>query len=111
MANAVIEMCLSPKSNSAYSALDAAISAIHEGKTGEIPLHLRDGHYAGAKTLGHVGYKYPHDYPLGTFGGWVDQQYLPDNVANEEFYKPVIAGEEKRMAAIYDKLKSFKKGT
>lgn len=111
LANAVIEMCLSPKSNSAYSALDAAISAIHEGKTGEIPLHLRDGHYAGAKTLGHVGYKYPHDYPLGTFGGWVDQQYLPDNVANEEFYKPVIAGEEKRMAAIYDKLKSFKKGT
>lgn len=111
LANAVIEMCLSPKSNSAYSALDAAISAIHEGKTGEIPLHLRDGHYAGAKKLGHVGYKYPHDYPLGTFGGWVDQQYLPDNVANEEFYKPVIAGEEKKMAAIYEKLKSFKKET
>lgn len=111
LANAVIEMCLSPKSNSAYSALDAAISAIHEGKTGEIPLHLRDGHYAGAKKLGHVGYKYPHDFPLGTFGGWVDQQYLPDNVANEEFYKPVIAGEEKKMAAIYEKLKSFKKET
>lgn len=111
LANAVIEMCLSPKSNSAYSALDAAISAIHEGKTGGIPLHLRDGHYAGAKKLGHVGYKYPHDYPLGTFGGWVDQQYLPDNVANEEFYKPVIAGEEKKMAAIYEKLKSFKKET
>lgn len=111
LANAVIEMCLSPKSNSAYSALDAAISAIHEGKTGEIPLHLRDGHYAGAKKLGHVGYKYPHDFPLGTFGGWVDQQYLPDDVANEEFYKPVIAGEEKKMAAIYEKLKSFKKET
>ncbi len=108
LANAVIEMCLSPKSNSAYSALDAAINAIHEGKTGDIPSHLKDAHYAGAKTLGHVGYKYPHDYPIGTFGGWVDQQYLPDNV-NLEFYKPVIAGEEKKMAAIYDKLKTFKK--
>ncbi|SOC02366.1 putative ATPase [Ureibacillus xyleni] len=108
LATAVIEMCLSPKSNSAYSALDAAISAIHDGKTGDIPPHLKDAHYAGAKTLGHVGYKYPHDYPIGTFGGWVDQQYLPDSV-NLEFYKPVIAGEEKRMAAIYDKLKTFKK--
>ncbi len=108
LANAVVEMCLSPKSNSAYSALDAAIAAINEGKTGDIPLHLRDSHYAGSKALGHVGYQYPHDYPIGTFGGWVNQQYLPDNLANVEFYKPVIAGEEKRMAAIYDKLKSFK---
>ncbi|RTQ95859.1 replication-associated recombination protein A [Lysinibacillus telephonicus] len=108
LANAVVEMCLSPKSNSAYSALDAAIAAIHEGKTGDIPLHLRDGHYAGSIALGHVGYQYPHDHPIGTFGGWVNQQYLPDNIADAEFYKPVIAGEEKRMAAIYEKLKSFK---
>lgn len=109
LANAVIEMCLSPKSNSAYSALDAAIAAIHEGKTGDIPLHLRDSHYAGAKTLGHVGYQYPHDHPIGTFGGWVDQQYLPDNLVNEEYYSPINAGEEKRMAAIYEKLKTFRK--
>lgn len=109
LATAVVEMCLSEKSNSAYSALDAAIKAINEGKTGDIPLHLRDGHYAGAKALGHVGYKYPHDTPIGTFGGWVDQQYLPDNLIGQEFYKPVIAGEEKKLAAIYDRLKSFKK--
>lgn len=109
LANAVVEMCLSPKSNSAYSALDAAIAAINEGQTGDIPLHLRDAHYAGSKALGHVGYQYPHDHPIGTFGGWVNQQYLPDKLAKVEFYKPVIAGEEKRMAAIYDKLKSFKK--
>ncbi|BDH62399.1 recombinase RarA [Lysinibacillus sp. PLM2] len=109
LANAVIEMCLSPKSNSAYSALDAAITAIHEGKTGDIPLHLRDGHYAGAAALGHVGYKYPHDTPIGTYGGWTNQQYLPDEIEGMEFYKPVIAGEEKRMASIYEKLKSFKK--
>ncbi len=108
LANAVIEMCLSEKSNSAYSALDAATRAIHDGKTGDIPLHLRDAHYAGAQTLGHVGYKYPHDHPVGTFGGWVDQQYLPDSIKDLEFYKPVIAGEEKRMATIYENLKSFK---
>ncbi|MFY3791039.1 replication-associated recombination protein A [Ureibacillus sp. MALMAid1270] len=109
LANAVIEMCLSEKSNSAYSALDAAIKAIHEGKTGDIPLHLRDAHYVGAAALGHVGYQYPHDTPIGTFGGWVDQQYLPDPLEGMEFYKPVIAGEEKKLAVIYDRLKSFKK--
>ncbi|PYF08828.1 replication-associated recombination protein A [Ureibacillus chungkukjangi] len=108
LANAVIEMCLSPKSNSAYSALDAATAAIHEGKTGDIPSHLRDSHYAGAKVLGHVGYQYPHDYPIGTFGGWVNQEYLPESLTNIEFYKPVLAGEEKRTAAIYEKLKTFK---
>lgn len=108
LANAVVEMCLSSKSNSAYSALDAAIKAVHEGKTGDIPMHLRDGHYAGAKSLGHVGYQYPHDYPIGTFGGWVNQQYLPDSLTGEEYYKPVIAGEEKRMAAIYERLKKFR---
>lgn len=108
LATAVVEMCLSDKSNSAYKALDAAIQAIHEGKTGNIPNHLKDAHYAGAVELGHVGYKYPHDSPVGTFGGWVKQQYLPDELIDTEFYKPVIAGEEKRMAGIYEKLKSFK---
>lgn len=109
LATAVVEMCLSDKSNSAYQALDAAIAAIHEGKTGAIPNHLKDAHYAGAIELGHVGYQYPHNTPIGTFGGWVNQQYLPDELVGTEFYKPVIAGEEKRMAAIYEKLKSFQK--
>ncbi|MCT6923235.1 replication-associated recombination protein A [Metasolibacillus sp.] len=108
LAAAVVEMCLSDKSNSAYKALDAAIAAIHEGKTGDIPNHLKDAHYAGAKELGHIGYQYPHDTPIGTFGGWINQQYLPDALVGMEFYKPVIAGEEKRMASIYEKLKSFK---
>jgi putative ATPase len=107
LATAVVEMCLSDKSNSAYKALDAAIQAILEGKTGPIPNHLKDTHYAGAAVLGHGGYAYPHNTPLGTFGGWVKQQYLPDELIGTEFYKPVIAGEEKRMAAIYEKLKKF----
>ncbi|WP_107924796.1 replication-associated recombination protein A [Lysinibacillus parviboronicapiens] len=107
LASAVIEMCLASKSNSAIIAIDAAIASIHAGKTGDIPLHLRDAHYTGAQDLGHVGYQYPHNSPLGTFGGWVNQQYLPDALVGTEFYKPVIAGEEKRMAGIYEKLKTF----
>ncbi|QQZ10761.1 replication-associated recombination protein A [Heyndrickxia vini] len=107
---AVVEMCLSSKSNSAYIALDKAISDIRNGKVGEIPKHLRDGHYAGSKVLGHVGYKYPHDTPIGTFGGWVDQEYLPSNLKGTKYYEPVEAGEEKRLAAIYRRLEDFKKG-
>ena len=109
LANAVIEMCLASKSNSAYRAFDAAVKAINEGKIGDIPLHLRDAHYAGAAELGHVGYKYPHDTPVGSFGGWTNQQYLPDKIKDLEFYKPVIAGEEKKLAAIYERLKEFRK--
>ncbi|MBM7649011.1 putative ATPase [Bacillus ectoiniformans] len=105
---AVVEMCLSSKSNSAYSALNQAIDGIKKGKVGEIPKHLRDGHYSGAKALGHTGYKYPHDYPIGTFGGWVKQDYLPKELSGTEYYVPTEAGEEKRLAGIYKKLKEFK---
>lgn len=109
LATAVIEMCLSTKSNSAYKALDEAIDGIRTGKVGEIPNHLRDAHYTGAKELGHTGYQYPHDFPLGTFGGWVNQEYLPANLKGTEYYHPLEAGEEKRMAAIYHRLQQFKK--
>lgn len=110
LANAVIEMCLASKSNSAYKAVDAAVRAINDGKTGDIPLHLRDTHYAGAAELGHEGYRYPHDTPIGSFGGWVNQQYLPDKIKQAEYYEPVLAGEEKRLAGIYERLKEFRKG-
>ncbi|WP_071395869.1 replication-associated recombination protein A [Bacillus tuaregi] len=110
LAAAVVEMCLSSKSNSAYKALDAAIDGIRSGKVGDIPKHLRDAHYSGAKALGHVGYQYPHDYPIGSFGGWVNQEYLPVNLKGTKYYQPVEAGEEKRLAAIYERLEQFKKG-
>jgi putative ATPase len=105
---AVVEMCLSSKSNSAYSALDRAIGDIKSGRVGDIPKHLRDAHYSGAKVLGHVGYKYPHDYPIGTFGGWVKQDYLPKELLGTQYYFPKEAGEEKRLAGIHKKLKEFK---
>lgn len=106
---AVIEMCLSSKSNSAIVSIDKAIEGIRNGKVGEIPKHLRDAHYAGAKALGHVGYLYPHDYPIGSFGGWVKQQYLPKELADVHYYTPTEAGQEKRLAGIYNKLQEFKK--
>ena len=108
LANAVVEMCLSEKSNSAYKAIDAAIASIHAGKVGDIPSHLKDTHYAGAAALGHEGYKYPHNTPIGSFGGWVNQTYLPDNLVGTKYYDPVLAGEEKKLAGIYQKLESFK---
>ncbi|MBP3039380.1 replication-associated recombination protein A [Bacillaceae bacterium Marseille-Q3522] len=109
LAVAVVEMCLSEKSNSAHSALDAALASIRNGETGEIPKHLRDAHYSGAKALGHTGYKYPHDFPVGNFGGWVKQQYLPDKLKDKKYYHPIEAGEERRLAAIYQRLEQFKR--
>lgn len=106
---AVVEMCLSSKSNAAYKAIDAAIADVRNGRVGDIPMHLRDGHYEGSKKLGHVGYIYPHDYPIGTFGGWVDQEYFPEKLKGTQYYHPTEAGEEKKLGAIYDKLKGFKK--
>ncbi|MEZ2716922.1 replication-associated recombination protein A [Niallia circulans] len=105
----VVEMCLSSKSNAAYKALDAAIADVRNGRVGDIPMHLRDGHYEGSKKLGHVGYIYPHDYPIGTFGGWVDQEYFPEKLKGTQYYHPTEAGEEKKLGAIYDRLKGFKK--
>lgn len=109
LAVAVVQMCLSTKSNSAYKALDRAIQDIKKGRVGEIPKHIRDAHYKGAEVLGHVGYKYPHDYPIGTFGGWVNQEYLPENLIGTEYYRPVQAGKEKQLGAIYRRLKEFKR--
>src|SRR5699024_10849307 len=63
LAVAVTELALSPKSNSAYTALDSALSDIRKGNTGDIPAHLKDAHYSGAKEIGRgIGYKYPHSY-------------------------------------------------
>ncbi|WP_102274458.1 replication-associated recombination protein A [Cytobacillus massiliigabonensis] len=102
LANAVIELCLSPKSNSAIMAIDAALADIRAGKSGEVPDHLKDAHYKGAKELGRgIEYKYPHDYE----GGWVKQQYLPDRLKNKIYYEPKKTGKfEQALATIYSKI-------
>ncbi|WP_458335018.1 AAA family ATPase, partial [Staphylococcus pseudintermedius] len=66
LSQAVIELCLSPKSNSAIRSIDAALSDIRKGHIGQVPDYLKDGHYQGAKALGRaVGYQYPHNHPNG----------------------------------------------
>ena len=68
LANAVVMLCLAPKTNSAYKALDLAIADVRAGNVGNIPSHLKDTHYASASKLGNgVGYLYPHNYNVGGF--------------------------------------------
>ncbi|MCA1056260.1 replication-associated recombination protein A [Rossellomorea aquimaris] len=102
LANAIIELCLSPKSNSAISAIDSALADIRKGKSGEVPDHLKDAHYKGASELGRgVEYKFPHDYE----SGWVAQTYLPDRLKNARYYNPKSTGKfEQAMAGIYEKI-------
>lgn len=102
LANAVIELCLSPKSNSGIVAIDAALTDIRAGKSGEVPDHLKDAHYKGAKELGRgIDYKYPHNYE----SGWVHQQYLPNKLKNKIYYQPKKTGKfEQALASVYNKL-------
>lgn len=102
LANAVIELCLSPKSNSAILAIDSALEDIRKGNVGEIPDHLKDAHYKGAKELGRgIEYLYPHNYE----NGWVPQQYLPNRIKNKQYYQPKKTGKfEQALATVYEKL-------
>ena len=85
LANAVIELALSPKSNTAISSIDAALSDVRQGKSGNVPSHLQDAHYQGAQKLGRgTNYQYPHNYP----NHWVKQQYLPDTLKHTQYFHP-----------------------
>lgn len=107
LSQAVIELALSPKSNTAITSIDQALSDVRKGKTGTIPRHLRDGHYKGAKELGNaIGYKYPHDYPNHV----VSQQYLPDTIKNKRYFKDDgISKYEQTLTETYHKLKNLNK--
>lgn len=98
----VVELALSPKSNSAYKALDHALSDIRKQHTGDVPIHLKDSHYKGAAELGRgVSYKYPHDYA----GGWIEQQYLPDEIIDKRYYKPNQNGKfERALKQVYENI-------
>lgn len=81
LAQATIYIAKAPKSNASYKAIEAALKDISTEETMEVPDHLKDSHYPGAKKLGHgTGYKYPHDY-----GGNVEQDYLPKK---KKYYNP-----------------------
>ena len=92
LAHAAVYLATAPKSNRAYSGLIKAKTDISEGRTLAVPMHLRDGHYKGAKTLGHgEGYLYSHEYE----GNYVPQSYLPEG---KSYYEPTQNGQELRIA-------------
>jgi len=95
LAQAIIAVCESPKSDSVINAIEAAMADAARGNYAPVPVHLRDTHYQGAESLGNgKGYRYPHDYP----GHYVKQQYMPDDVKGHRYYQPTQQGHE---ATIY----------
>ena len=106
LAQAVVAVATAPKSNATYLAIDHAIADVRAGRGGAVPEHLRDAHYAGAKTLGHGdGYLYAHDQPHHVAA----QQYLPDDLEGTQYYVPTENGHEamltKRLGVIRNLLK------
>ncbi|HTV48314.1 MAG TPA: replication-associated recombination protein A [Phycisphaerae bacterium] len=87
LSQAVIYLACSPKSNSAITAVDAAMSDVKENRTVPVPRHLRDASYRGAKKLGHTGYQYAHNDPEG----YVPQEYLG---VDKQYYFPTDRGHE-----------------
>ncbi|MFV0556438.1 MAG: replication-associated recombination protein A [Lactovum sp.] len=89
----VIDLALSPKSNTAVQSIDQALKDLHQHGNLAIPAHLQDGHYAGAEDLGRAqSYLYPHDYA----GHWVNQQYLPDKLKNANYFSTDGLGKYER---------------
>ncbi len=96
LAEATVLLATSPKSNSAYLALDAALRDLEDVTVGDIPIHLKDAHYSGSSKLGRgLEYKYPHNYP----NHYIKQQYLPDNIKDKTYY---IYGDNKFEKATKD---------
>ena len=91
IAQAIIALCESPKSNSVVMAVDAALADAEKGGFGPVPVHLRDTHYGGHERIGSgEGYKYPHDYPEH----WVKQEYMPPECRGKQYYYPSNMGHE-----------------
>ena len=103
LASIVVEMALSPKSNSTLLAIDAALADLEKGNCGSLPPHLKNV-YSFEKGNGE--YKYPHNYP----GGWVKQQYLPDPLVGKEYYIPKTTSKyEETLKEVYEAIKNASK--
>lgn len=105
LSQATIYLCLAPKSNSAYLAIDAAIADIRSGKSAGIPLALRSSNHPGARkaTGAGVGYKYPHDDPISV----VPQRYLEGEVENSRYFEPKQVGAERELGERWSKLRAI----
>ena len=107
LSQAVIYCALAPKSNAAYNAINRAIADVRAGAAGQVPLHLRDGHYAGAKQFGHgEGYIYAHDAP----GHVAAQQYLPDTLRGTVYYEPTQHGFERTLTERRERIRRILDG-
>lgn len=105
LAQAVVLMASCPKSNASNEALNMAMRDIKTKKIDDVPPHLKDSHYGGAAKRGHgLDYKYPHSY-----GGYVPQQYLPDNLYKEgvQYYYPTSNGSESSFKKYLEELKKI----
>ena len=96
LGQAVVHLATAPKSNRTALGIWGAMADVAERSAGAVPIHLRDAHYSGAARLGHgKGYRYPHDDPRG----FIEQQYLPDDLVGKRYYTPSGHGHEARVAA------------
>lgn len=108
LSQAATYVACAPKSNSAVAAIGKAMDEVKTGKTGAIPIHLKDAHYKGAAKLGHgVDYKYAHDYK----NHYAVQQYLPDELKGTTFYEPSDMGYEKQIKEHLKRLKEESRET
>lgn len=104
LAHATVHLATAPKSNAVTTALGAAMADIRAYKAGAVPAHLRDGHYAGAQSLGNaVGYRYAHDHPDGV----VPQQYPPDDLVGVDYYQPTGRGAEREIGGRLARLRAI----
>ena len=101
LAEAVILLATSPKSNSVVRAIDAAVGDVKRGKAGPIPRELQNVHADGTGFEREQGYKYPHSYP----NHWVEQQYLPDSLKGTRYYEYGDNKNEQAARAYWEKIK------
>jgi len=120
LAQATIALAVAPKSNAVIMAIDVASADVRAGRIGNVPPHLRDAHYAGAKAIrdasslgssgterqGRVEYKYSHDEPFGI----AEQQYAPDVVLDAAYYRPTELGAEAQVKQRWDRIRRLIRG-
>jgi putative ATPase len=107
LAQATVHLATAPKSNAVITAIDTALADVRSGRAGLVPPHLRDGHYTGAAALGNAqGYRYPHDVPDGVLA----QQYPPEELIGQDYYRPTERGGERTLAERVPRLRRTIRG-
>ncbi|MDL9937301.1 replication-associated recombination protein A [Gordonia sp. ABSL1-1] len=107
LTQATIHLATAPKSGAVASSIGSALADVEAGKTGNVPAHLRDAHYSGARAMGSgVGYRFPHDDPDGVLA----QQYPPDELVGVDYYIPTDHGAEREISARVSRLRAIIRG-